>query len=104
MNFDSLWSIGYALVGGIGVKAIDMYMAKKKSAVDERKIQVDEHAQLRDELWGEINKLRDELHRLEEQVNHWKNQYYELLKEHVTLEQKLEFMRLHYADHDTEET
>ena len=62
------------LCGGLGLKLLEHWLGKSK-------IRIDEATKLRDELRIEINAQREEIKALEEQVDKWRKDYYDLRDE-----------------------
>lgn len=83
---DIIIGLGGALFGGLFREVIDRCW----SHADKR---IDAAAKLRDELWGEIHHLREQIHsyseridELERQGNDWREKYFELLGRYNRLE------------------
>jgi predicted nuclease with TOPRIM domain len=65
-----------AIVGGVGGKAFDNYMEKRKMGMDLA-------SQIRSEQRAEVLTLRSELDDTEENLDEWREKYYELKEENV---------------------
>jgi predicted phage gp36 major capsid-like protein len=70
------------LCGGIGLKFAEHLLGKSK-------VKVDDATQIRDELRLEIIAQREEIKQLENDVNRWRNDYYDLRDKHVALQTEL---------------
>lgn len=60
------------IFGGAGLKIIESFLSKGK-------VKSDIATEIRNELRGEVQTLREELRRVEEDLDTWKAKYYELL-------------------------
>jgi len=60
-----------AVFGGAGLKVIESLLARSSQREDVAK-------QIRDELRGEVNGLREQLASIERRLDKWKRQYYDL--------------------------
>lgn len=88
-----------AVVGGIVLKVVEKLWVTKSV--------VDEHSTLRKELREELDTVKDELHKLQEEIDEWREKYYhqvettnELLFEVSVLKAKLR-MYEHTDEHMT---
>jgi hypothetical protein len=69
------------LFGGAGLKLLEWFISKR-----EREFQ--EYARIRDEQRKEIELLRTESRLKQEDSDRWREKYYALLNEHITLQSK----------------
>lgn len=65
-----------AVIGTLGTKMVDVYMTKKVRTQDLA-------SQIRSEQRAEVLTLRSELDDTEEQLDEWKDKYYELKQENA---------------------
>lgn len=70
------------LCGGIGLKVAEHWLGKGK-------VKVDDAARIRDELRLEITAQREEIKELEQQVQKWQADYYDLRDKHIKLQTEL---------------
>jgi len=75
------------LAGGIGLKVTEHWLNRNKTATDDAK-------QIREELRTEIVSQREEIKRLETELEEWRTKYYDLrdsyMKQHTELTLALE--------------
>lgn len=62
------------IFGGVGLKVVETILSKKKSKSDTA-------AEIRNELRTDVAALRKEMKDLEEQLDIWKEKYYDLLNQ-----------------------
>lgn len=75
MGIDPAWiALIGTLCGGLGLKLLEHWLGKSK-------VKIDEATKLRDELRIEINAQRDEIKALEESVDKWRMDYFNLRDE-----------------------
>jgi hypothetical protein len=71
-----------SVIGGVLLKLVDNFFSrraeKEKVGIEQRKLDIDEGAQIRLELREEIKTLRDEVFSLRKELDDWKEKYYEL--------------------------
>lgn len=67
------------LCGGVGLKVLEHWLGKSK-------VKVDEASKIRDELRLEIGALRDDVTRLETEVNNWREKYLDLRDTYAKLQ------------------
>lgn len=79
----------YAALAGVVVSAIVKIVNK---LFDRRKERLDEHITLRRELREELDAVRDELHKLQSELDEWREKYYHQLE--LTNELKLDILKL----------
>lgn len=72
------------VMGGVGLKVAEHWLGRNK-------VRVDDAARLRDELRLEITAQRAEIKSLEDEVDKWKMDYYELKGLYMNLEVDLKF-------------
>lgn len=65
-----------ALLGGSGLKVIEFWLSRSKTRDDTA-------ANFRNELREEVKTLRDELRKVETELDSWRAKYYELMDEYV---------------------
>ena len=78
-HIDAAWiALIGTLCGGLGLKLLEHWLGKSK-------VKMDEAGKLRDELRIEINALREEQRLLEQELNKWKLDYFDLRDKYSTL-------------------
>lgn len=88
------YGLAGTLLGGIGVKVIEILYAKSGKRVDDA-------AKIRGELWEELNRLRMRIESLEGELDEWREKYFTVLAENTEL--KIEIKLLHQQHRVTEE-
>jgi hypothetical protein len=71
------------VLGGVGLKIVEHLLGR-------RKLRDDTASQLRGELRIEIESLRQEIHKVESDVEQWREKYYLLLEQFLAMKVKLE--------------
>lgn len=80
---NSLWvALIGTVFGGAGLKGVEFLLGRKK-------VSVDEATSIRKELREEIKSLKDEIKRLDEDLDLWRNKYYELLEKFYKLQREI---------------
>lgn len=78
-NLDPAWiALIGTLCGGIGLKVLEHWLGKSQ-------IKIDEAAKLRDELRIQITAQGNRIAALEDEVDEWKKNYYDLRDKHAEL-------------------
>jgi uncharacterized protein involved in exopolysaccharide biosynthesis len=72
LDWTPIYALAGALFGGSGIKFLEKWLNKEK---DEQEIAT----QIRNELRGDMKELKIEVQRLEQEVETWKQKYYDLL-------------------------
>jgi len=80
-----------AIVGGVGGKAFDNYM-------DKRKMGMDLASQIRSEQRAEVLTLRSELDNTEEDLDEWREKYYEIKEENVKQQTMMDGLQVQIND------
>jgi len=83
------------VMGGVGLKVAEHMLGKGK-------VKVDDAARLRDELRMEITAQREEIRQLEEAVEKWRKDYYDLFQKYMSLETDLK-LALHNIKSEIEQ-
>lgn len=74
-GLDPAWiALIATLCGGLGLKITEHWLGKNK-------VKVDDAARIRDELRLEITRLREDKKAAEEEVDEWREKYYDILGE-----------------------
>jgi len=84
-----------ALGGGAFVKILEVFFIPRASKEDFA-------AKLREELRTDIRTLRDEIGRLQKDLDAWKLKYFELLQKYSKLSSKYDELLLKYEDMNLE--
>lgn len=71
------------VLGGVGLKIIEHILSRGKTRDDTA-------SQLRGELRAEVESLRQEIHKVESDVEQWREKYYLLLEQFLVMKLKLE--------------
>lgn len=71
------------VLGGVGLKIIEHILSRGKTRDDTA-------SQLRGELRTEVESLRQEIHKVESDVEQWREKYYLLLEQFLVMKLKLE--------------
>lgn len=90
MTLDPGWiALLGTLGGGTGLKVVEHFLNKGQTKTNEA-------SKIREELRTQIEDQRTEIRRLEEQVEDWRNKYYDLRDAHIKLqtETMLEIQKL----------
>lgn len=82
------------LMGGVGLKVVEHWLGKNK-------VKVDDASRLRDELRLEITAQREEIRQLEQEVDKWRKEYYDLFLKYTALETDLK-LALHNIKQEAE--
>jgi len=83
MALDPAWiALIGTIFGGAGLKAAESWLGKNR-------VKVDDAARIRDELRLEITAQREEIKQLEEDVDKWRGEYYNLRDKYVELQTEL---------------
>lgn len=72
-----------AVFGGGGLKVIEYWLTKSKSKDDTA-------AQFRTELREEVKSLREELRKVEDDLDKWRGKYYELMDQFIKVKGELD--------------
>lgn len=72
-----------AVFGGGGLKVIEYWLTKSKSKDDSA-------AQFRTELREEVKNLRQELRKVEDDLDKWRGKYYELMDQFIKVKGELD--------------
>lgn len=72
MSEQTIIALIAALFGGGGLKALEHILNRNKERTDLA-------TQLRDELRGEVNSLKEEVRTIDDDLDHWRKRYYRLL-------------------------
>lgn len=72
------------LCGGVGLKLVEHWLGKSK-------VRVDDASRIRDELRLEITAQRTEIKGLEDDVDRWRKEYYDLRDKYIALQTDLTF-------------
>lgn len=72
-----------AVFGGGGLKVIEYWLTKSKSKDDSA-------AQFRTELREEVKSLREELRKVEDDLDKWRGKYYELMDQFIKVKGELD--------------
>lgn len=83
------------VMGGVGLKVAEHVLGKGK-------VKVDDAARLRDELRLEITAQRAEISKLEQDVEKWRKDYYDLFQKYMSLETDLK-LALHSIKSEIEQ-
>jgi hypothetical protein len=83
---DNIWILLSGLLGGTGLSSLLKYLSNRRG----QSISVEQR--LRAEMFEQIDKLKQELDALKLELDHWRDKYLALNKEHVKL--KAEFDKL----------
>lgn len=75
-----------AVVGGISVKLFDRWFARSDQREIDSRVSSD---QIRKELWDEIHKLRDDILKVHKELDLWRDKYYQLVAENLSLEKRI---------------
>ena len=86
MNNNQWIALLSGILGGTGLSALLKYLSTRRS----QSISVEER--LRAEMFEQIDKLKQEIADVKSELNHWRDKYLNLNKEHVKL--KAEFDKL----------
>ena len=86
MNDNQWIALLSGILGGTGLSALLKYLSARRS----QSISVEER--LRAEMFEQIDKLKQEIADVKTELNHWRDKYLTLNKEHVKL--KAEFDKL----------
>jgi predicted nuclease with TOPRIM domain len=86
MNENHWIALLSGILGGTGLSALLKYLSTRRS----QSISVEER--LRAEMFEQIDKLKQEIADVKSELNHWRDKYLTLNKEHVKL--KAEFDKL----------
>ena len=70
------------IFGGVGLRLVEHWLSRNK-------VRVDDAARIRDELRLEITAQREEIKQLEDDVDKWKNEYYDLRDKYVQIQTEL---------------
>jgi len=70
------------IMGGVGLKVVEHWLGKNK-------VKVDDASRLRDELRLEITAQREEIRELEQEVNKWRADYYNMFEKYVRSQTEL---------------
>lgn len=74
---DTAWiALVGTLMGGAGFKIIEHFLNKNQ-------VKVDVATTIREELRGEVGRLRDDLRLEEQEADSWRTKYYETLEKHL---------------------
>lgn len=103
----SVWrQIAGIVLGGAGVKAIDLFVEKRKRrriALEATDVaEVEDGSKFRKELWNEINTLREKIESLQKELDEWKTKYFSLLIENNRLLQQYHDDLTHTKEHPTQ--
>lgn len=80
---DPAWiALGGTIIGTVGLKVAEHYLGKGR-------VKIDDAAKIRDELRLEIVANKEEIRKLEADVDRWKNDYYDLRDKYVQLQTEL---------------
>lgn len=71
------------VLGGVGLKVVEHLLGR-------RKLRDDTATQLRGELRTEVESLRNEIQKVELEVDQWREKYYTLLEQFLVMKVKLE--------------
>ncbi len=78
-HLDPAWiALIGTICGGTGLKILEHWLGKSK-------VRIDEASKLRDELRIEITAQREEIKKLESEVDQWRKDYYDLRDKYSTL-------------------
>lgn len=83
---DNIWILLSGLLGGTGLSTLLKYLSTRRG----QSISVEER--LRAEMFEQLDKLKQEIDALKVDLDHWRDKYLSLHKEHVKL--KAEFDKL----------
>lgn len=97
---DWLTPIIVALLTGISVEIIrgiyNYYNKKTDKQIAQEKNELDDNQKLRTELWAEINKLRDDVEKINHELDNWKEKYFKLLGQYTALQASFDDLRREY--------
>jgi len=83
MNIDPAWvALAGTVAGTVGLKVAEHFLGKGR-------IKIDDAAKIRDELRLEINANRQEIKELEDDVEKWRADYYDLRDKYIQLKTEL---------------
>ncbi len=77
-----LIALAGTVCGGVGLKLADHFLGKNK-------VKNDDASQIRDELRLEITAQREDIRKLESDVDKWREDYYSLRDKYVSLQTEL---------------
>jgi len=88
LPLDPAWIAGIGtLCGAIGLKVTEHLLNRNKTSIDDAK-------QIREELRNQVVSQKEEIRRLEEEIDEWRTKYYDLrdsyMKQHTELTLALE--------------
>ena len=89
MNSAIIALIG-TIFGGAGLKVIEALLNRSKNKMDERKSEADIATGMREELRKEVASLKDELRRVEGELDTWRQKYYDLLEQFIQVKNSLD--------------
>lgn len=72
------------MFGGVGVKAVDRFLGRKKE-------QHDIASEMRDELREEIAGLKSDVVLLKEEVKEWRGKYYAILEQFILVKGEIDY-------------
>lgn len=86
-NSDLILAAISAIVAGLGVKLIDLF-------INRGSVRIDEAQQIRLELREEAKKRAEEISELKDELFTWKERYYDILHQYEEVKLELEMLRV----------
>lgn len=93
MNSGFLGEINSAVVATVAGLVVGVVMKFATKLTDRRKDSLNEHLELRKELREELDSVREELHRLQRELDEWREKYYHQVEVNTLLQAELAAMK-----------